>query len=77
MNGKVDQGVVDEVLQQSHFVHDIPKTTGRETFSDRTAEDICEKILSKRATPKDCVTTIVRIAAQSLLESNSATAQAA
>ena len=42
--GIVDQGIVDEVLAGPYFQHDIPKTTGRETFGDRMAEDICERM---------------------------------
>ncbi len=65
--GKVDQAFVDEVLSQPFFVHDIPETTRREAFGDRTGEDICERKLKTGATPEDCVATITRITAQSLL----------
>lgn len=44
--GRVDQGIVDEVLAGPYFVHDIPKTTGRETFGDTMAEDISKKMLA-------------------------------
>ena len=60
--------MVDEILQLPYSVHEIPRTTGREKFRDRTTEDICEKIIGKRPTPKDCLSTIVQITAQSLLE---------
>jgi 1,6-anhydro-N-acetylmuramate kinase len=40
--GKVDQASMDEVFAGPYFKHDIPKTTGRETFGDRMAEDICD-----------------------------------
>jgi 1,6-anhydro-N-acetylmuramate kinase len=66
--GKVDQTIVDEVLQGPYFQHDIPKSTGRETFSDTLAEDICNRMLAQGATPEDCVATITRITAQSLAE---------
>ncbi|RKU43769.1 hypothetical protein DL546_003550 [Coniochaeta pulveracea] len=66
--GTVDQAIVDEILAGPYFVHDIPKTTGRETFGDRMAEDICDKMLAKGATPEDCVATITRITAQSLAD---------
>ncbi|KAI5243406.1 UPF0075 domain protein [Aureobasidium subglaciale] len=66
--GRINQQVVDEVLAGPYFVHDIPKTTGRETFGDRMAEDISEKMLAHGATPEDCVATITRITAQSLAE---------
>jgi len=39
--GKVDQAIVDEILAGPYFVHDIPKTTGRETFGESWSEDIC------------------------------------
>lgn len=66
--GKVDQGVVDQALSDPYFQHDIPKTTGRETFGDSLAEDICKKMMDRGATPEDCVATITRVTAQSLLE---------
>jgi 1,6-anhydro-N-acetylmuramate kinase len=66
--GKVNQAIVDEVLAGPYFVHDIPKTTGRETFGDTLAEELCERMLAQGATPEDCVATITRITAQSLAE---------
>lgn len=45
-NGVVAQGIVDEILGGPYFQHDIPKTTGRETFGDRMAEDICDRMLA-------------------------------
>ena len=66
--GKVDQSIVDEVLAGPYFKHDIPKTTGRETFGDRMGEEICEKMLAKGATPEDCVATITRITAKALAD---------
>lgn len=63
-NGKVDQAIVNEILQQPCFVHDIPKTAGRETLGHRTGEEICERMLSKGVSPEDCVATITRITAQ-------------
>lgn len=66
--GKVDEAVVRDVLQQSYFKHDIPKTTGRETFGDTMAEDICQRMVAAGASPEDCVATITRITAQSLVD---------
>ena len=66
--GKVDQSIVDEILAGPYFVHDIPKTTGRETFGDETAENICERMLAKGASPEDCVATITRITAKALAD---------
>lgn len=66
--GKVDQTIVDEILAGPYFVHDIPKTTGRETFGDRTAEEICERMLAKGASPEDCVATITRVTAKALAD---------
>ncbi|KAJ5813683.1 uncharacterized protein N7503_000433 [Penicillium pulvis] len=68
LKGSIDQSVVDKVLQGPYFVHDIPKTTGRETFGDRMAEDICDEMLNRGATPEDCVATITRITAKSLAD---------
>lgn len=47
-NGKVGQAIVDEVLAGPYFKHDIPKTTGRETFGDCMAEDICDKMSARK-----------------------------
>lgn len=66
--GTVDQDIVDEVLQQPYFLHDIPKTTGRETFGDNLAEQLCLRMVAKGASPNDCVATITRITAQSMAE---------
>lgn len=66
--GTVDQKIVDEVLSNPYFKHDIPKTTGRETFGDGLAEDICKQMTNNGASPEDCVATITRVTAQSLLE---------
>jgi 1,6-anhydro-N-acetylmuramate kinase len=66
--GKVDQAIVDEVLQHPYFLHDIPKTTGRETFGDDLSEELCKRMTAKGASPEDCVATITRITAQSLAE---------
>lgn len=66
--GTVDQSVVDHVLSGPYFQHDIPKTTGRETFGDGLAEEICKDMVHRGASPEDCVATITRITAQSLLD---------
>lgn len=66
--GNVDQTIVDEVLAGPYFIHDIPKTTGRETFGDSTAEDICERMLATGARPEDCIATITRITAKALAD---------
>lgn len=49
-SGKVNQSIVEKVLAGPYFAHDIPKTTGRETFSDRIAKDICDRMLASGAT---------------------------
>lgn len=44
------------------------RQTGRETFGDRMAEDICDRMTADGASPGDCVATITRITAQSMAE---------
>lgn len=67
-SGTVDQTIVDEFLRGPYFVHDIPKTTGRETFGDTMGEDICQRMIAKGAAPEDCVATITRITAKALAD---------
>lgn len=67
-SGKVDQSVIDEILAGPYFVHEIPKTTGRETFGDRMAEDICDRMLANGASQEDCIATITRITAKALAD---------
>lgn len=66
--GKVHQHIVDEILAGPYFVHDIPKTTGRETFGETWSEDICKRMLAEGASPEGCVATITRVTAQALAE---------
>lgn len=66
--GTVYQDIVDEILAGPYFVHDIPKTTGRETFGDEMAEEICDRMIGSGARPEDCVATITRITAQALAD---------
>ncbi|GIJ90371.1 hypothetical protein Asppvi_009325 [Aspergillus pseudoviridinutans] len=66
--GRVNQAIVDETLKGPYFVHDIPKTTGRETFGDNWSQELCERMMAEGATPEDCVATITRITAQALVE---------
>jgi len=67
-NGKVDQRVVDNFLKGPYFVHSIPKTCGREMFSDSMAYDLCERMTDNSISPEDCIATITRITAQSIVQ---------
>lgn len=66
--GHVNQAIVDETLRGPYFVHDIPKTTGRETFGDNWSQELCERMTPGGATPEDCIATITRITAQAIAE---------
>lgn len=52
--GTVNQSIVDEVLAGPYFRHDIPKTTGRETFGDRIVEDLCDKMTAGKGSYGEC-----------------------
>lgn len=56
----VGQTIVDEVLQQLYFGHNTFKTTGRETFSNNTGEQICDRNIGKGALPEECLAAITR-----------------
>ena len=66
--GKVNQSVIDEILSGPYFKHDIPKTTGRETFGDTLSQDYCERMIRDGASPEDCLATITRVTAKSLAD---------
>lgn len=53
--GKVDQGIVDENLEQPYFQHNIPGTTGREILSESTSKEVCERMLSEGVRPEEYV----------------------
>jgi 1,6-anhydro-N-acetylmuramate kinase len=67
-HGKVDQSVVNEFLSGPYFVHNIPKTCGREIFSDSVAYDLCERMADNAFSPEDCIATITRITAQAIVQ---------
>lgn len=66
--GKVYQEVVDETLAGPYFVHDILKSTGRETFGDNWVQELCERMLAQGATPEDCLATITRVTSKALAD---------
>jgi 1,6-anhydro-N-acetylmuramate kinase len=66
--GTVHQSIVDEVLANPYFAHNIPKTCGRETFSDSMAYDLCERMADGGISTEDCIATITRVTAQSIAQ---------
>jgi 1,6-anhydro-N-acetylmuramate kinase len=66
--GRVNQAIVDEILAGPYFTHDIPKTTGRETFGDNWSQELCERMIAEGATPEDCLATITRVTAKALAD---------
>jgi 1,6-anhydro-N-acetylmuramate kinase len=67
--GKVNQAIVDEILSGPYFIHDIPKTTGRETFGDNWSQELCERMIREGASPEDCLATITRETAKAVADS--------
>ena len=66
--GTVNQAIVDEILAGPYFTHDIPKSTGRETFGDNWSQKLCERMLGEGASPEDCLATITRVTAKALAD---------
>jgi 1,6-anhydro-N-acetylmuramate kinase len=68
LSGAVQQQFVDEFLTQPYFAQSIPKSCGREMFCDSVSYDLCERMSDNAISPDDCVATITRITAQSILQ---------
>jgi 1,6-anhydro-N-acetylmuramate kinase len=66
--GKVNQAIVHEILSGPYFIHDIPKTTGRETFGDNWSQELCERMIREGASPEDCLATIIRVTAKAVAD---------
>jgi len=66
--GKVDETLLNEILEHPYFHHDIPKTTGRETFGDNMAEELCKKGIDRGLSPEDVVATITRVTAYAIVD---------
>ena len=66
--GTVSQDVVDEFLASPYFVHGIPKTCGVEIFSNATAYDLCERMSDEGLSADDCIATLTRITAKSIVD---------
>ena len=67
LRGTVDQAVVDRILGMEYFTRPLPKTTGRELFGDKFAADLIAEMQANGRSKEDCVATLTRITAQSIL----------
>jgi 1,6-anhydro-N-acetylmuramate kinase len=66
--GTASQYMVDEFLASPYFAHGIPKTCGMENFNNATAYDLCERMSDDGFSVEDCIATLTRITAQSIVD---------
>jgi 1,6-anhydro-N-acetylmuramate kinase len=66
--GTASQDMIDEFLASPYFAHGIPKTCGVELFNNAIAYDLCERMSDEGLSPEDCIATLTRITAQSIVD---------
>lgn len=62
-SGKIDQTILDDMLQHPYFQLEPPKTTGREMFGVQYVEELLGKY---EARPEDWIATATRFTAESI-----------
>jgi anhydro-N-acetylmuramic acid kinase len=65
-SGKVDAGLLAELLAHPYFRRPPPKTTGRELFGGQYAAEIWARGLARDLSPEDIVATVTALTAHSI-----------
>ncbi len=67
--GTADEEIVDELLSDSYFAAEPPKSTGRELFSSSYISALVDRCRAKRTSDEDIVATAVQFTARSVADS--------
>jgi len=66
--GRVDDGLLAELMRHPYFDLPIPKTTGREQFGRQLGADIWARAAARGLTPVDLVATLTQFTAASIAD---------
>lgn len=64
--GRVDQALLDELLDHPYFAQAPPKTTGRETFGTQYGKRLWSQATARGLRPEDVVATLTALTARSI-----------
>ena len=64
--GRIDQALLDELLEHPYYSQHPPKTTGRETFGAQYGEQIWRRAIARGLKPEDVVATLTALTARTI-----------
>ncbi|OMH83832.1 Anhydro-N-acetylmuramic acid kinase, partial [Zancudomyces culisetae] len=67
--GKVNTELLQELLQNPYYKKQLPKTTGRELFSDSYADEVIKRCEELNMSPDDVVATITQLTIDTVVQS--------
>ena len=68
MRGKVNQRVLERLLDDEYLKMPLPKSTGREKYNEEFLDSIIDEVLSKTHSPFDVIATITAYTAYTIVD---------